>query len=361
MNGKLKMSGAVLIIGIPLILSGCGLWGASDQANKSQNKNVNYVDPGDSLDMKKGDKKKDETSSAMKEQGAVETVSRKLFLVDKNGLVVPQTLEVPVTKSVAQQSLKYLVKGGPVQNILPNGFQAVLPAGTQILGADMDGNTLTVNFSKEFATYKPKNEEQILDAVTWTVTQFDNIDHVKIQIDGVSQTAMPVNGTPIDEAGASRGDGINEELGHVVDVTGTQAVTLYFPAQVGDRYYYVPVTTRTDMGKGKIVAAVNGLAAGPVPNSGLLAALGNDVKLVGQPVIKDGVVTLNFNKEIYSNAKKQTVSQKVVDSLVLSLTDQPDIKKVAIQVNGNTSIKTISGKTISEPVSRPQQVNTVGL
>ncbi|HEX7066075.1 MAG TPA: GerMN domain-containing protein [Bacillales bacterium] len=360
MKDKFKIRGAVLIVGIPLILSGCGLWGTSQQTSDQTKKDVHYVDPDESLDMKKGDKKNNETS-AKKSQESVKTTARKLFLVDQNGLVVPQTLELPITKSVAQQSLQYLVKGGPVQNILPNGFQAVLPAGTEIMGANIKGHTLIVNFSKEFANYKPENEEQILEAVTWTATQFDNIDHVKIQIDGVSQTAMPVNGTPIGEDGASRANGINEELGHVVDVTGTQAVTLYFPAQAGNRYYYVPVTTRMDVGKGKIVAAIKGLSQGPVPESGLLTALGNDVKLLGKPTIQDGVVTLNFNKEIYSNEEKQMVSRTVLDSLVLSLTAQNDIQKVAIQVNGQASIKTEGGETISKPVSRPQQVNTVGL
>ena len=51
-------------------------------------------------------------------------------------MVVPQTFELPKTESAAKQALEYIVKDGPVSEILPNGFQAVLPAGTEIIGVN---------------------------------------------------------------------------------------------------------------------------------------------------------------------------------------------------------------------------------
>lgn len=61
-------------------------------------------------------------------------MNRELYLVDKNGYVVPQTLAVPTSKAneVMQQTLEYLVKDGPVTNLLPNGFRAVIPANTSM-------------------------------------------------------------------------------------------------------------------------------------------------------------------------------------------------------------------------------------
>lgn len=360
MKNKRIMPGVALLIGIPIILSGCGLSGISQQANDQQKPKIQYMKPGDSLNKKKDNKKQNKKDSPKTSQ---KTTSRKLFLEGKNGLVVPETYQLPVPKKgdVAQQALQYLVKGGPISNLLPNGFQAVLPAGTEVRGASLKNGTLTVNFTKPFKNYKANQEKKILDAITWTATQFKNINHVKIMIDGVIQTSMPVNKTPIDQGGASRADGINQELGDVVDVTGTEPVTLYFPEQVGSDFYYVPVTTRMPIGKGKIVAAVNGLLNGPNTGSGLLDAFGNGVKLLGQPKIQDHVVTLNFNKNIYANPGKKVISNKELDSLVLSLTSQTGIKKVAIEVNGKAAAKTEAGKTLSKPVSRPKHVNTVGL
>src|SRR5699024_8642971 len=69
-------------------------------------------------------------------ESAANTVDRQLFLLDKNGMVAPQILQLPERedKEVAAQALEYLVKGGPVTSLLPNGFQAVLPEGTEVLG-----------------------------------------------------------------------------------------------------------------------------------------------------------------------------------------------------------------------------------
>lgn len=364
MKRKFKMPGAILIVSIPLILSGCGLWGnsQSQQADKPSKQDVKLVNPGDSLDMKQDKDHKGKISVNLNNENT-KTVEVKLFLLDKHGLVVPQTFKLPAPNglAVAKQALQGLVKDGTTSNMIPNGFEAVLPAGTEVLGTNLKGHTLIVDFSKEFKSYKPEDEKKILEAVTWTATQFNGVNHVKIRINGVNQHVMPVNKTVIGKDGASRADGINEETGNVVDVTGSQAVTLYFPAQAGDHYYYVPVTTRTDGDKSKITAAVNGLINGSTENSGLLNVFGSKVKLVSDPTIEDGVVTLNFNKAIYSNAKKKTISDEELNSLVLSLTAQDGIKKVAIQVDGNPSVKTEAGQVISKPVSRPKDVNTVGL
>lgn len=364
---KFKMPAITLLIGIPLMLSGCGLWGGSQQSDEKKadkQQDVNLIKDNKSLDDQKGDHKKEKSdqSTSKKDKKKADTVERQLFLMDKNGMVVPQTMMLPKTASVAKQSLQYLVKDGPVSNMLPDGFQAVLPAGTEVEGVNLKGNTLTVNFSKEFKGYKSENEQKILQAVTWTATQFDDIDHVKIQMNGAEQATMPVNDTPIAEEGASREDGINEETSDVVDITDSQAMTLYFPAQAGENYYYVPVTQRMNVDKkGKITAAVEGLIKGPAADSGLLGEFREKAGLKGEPKIQDGVVTLNFNDAIYSSTKKKIISDEALNTLVLSLTAQDGIKKVAIKVDGDSAVKNEAGEAITEPVSRPKQVNTVGL
>ncbi|MGX1826563.1 sporulation protein, partial [Heyndrickxia sporothermodurans] len=43
---------------------------------------------------------------------------------------------------------------------------------------------------------------------------------------------------------------------------------------------------------------------------------------------------------------------------VYSLTEQKGIKSVAIEVNGSTKLLNEEGKPLSEPVTRPEKVNT---
>lgn len=358
MNKRVIKPGMALLVSIPLILSGCGLSMASKDQNSNSKPKIHYVKPGDSLNQPKDSNKKTKSSSSSEQ-----TAARKLYLVDKNGLVVPQTFQLPVPKGgeVAKQALQYLVKGGPITNLLPNGFQTVLPAGTDVKGANLKDHVLTVNFTKSFKNYQPRLEKQILQSITWTATQFQNIDRVKLEVNGVMLKKMPRNGTPIGDNGLTRANGINKELGNVVDVNGTEPVTLYYPDQIGNHFYYVPVSTRISIGKNKVAAAVNELLNGPAAGSQLLNVFSKDVQLIGKPYVHNHVVTLNFNKNIYSNPKKHVISNKELDTILLSLTSQYGIKKVSIQVNGQNSARTEGGKSLSKPVSRPQNVNTVGL
>ncbi|ABO67940.1 MULTISPECIES: GerMN domain-containing protein [Geobacillus] len=338
-----------------LLLGGCGLFG-NDEAVKEIDppQETNYVKDGQALQEATGDKKEEKEKAK-----ATETVKRELYLIDKNGFVVPQTVELPKTQAVAKQVLEYLIEDGPVSEILPTGFRAVIPAGTTVLGTKLEKDgTLIADFSPEFKQYKPEDEKRILQAITWTLTQFDNIKRVKIRINGYDQEVMPVNKTPIQD-GVSRADGINIEASGVPDITNTHPVTVYFVAQQGDHTYYVPVTRRVpNKEKDNIAAAVNELIQGPDHGSGLVGAFQPDAKLVDAPKYEDGKVTLNFNEGIYGSNKKNVISDVVLNSLVLSLTEQNGVDSVAITVNGKADLVTEDGKPLTKPVTRPQNVNT---
>ncbi|MCM3122624.1 GerMN domain-containing protein [Mesobacillus sp. AQ2] len=335
-----------------VFLSGCGLFGGEEKKKIDPPQDVTLMENGEALD--------ENVTTETKENGkeAVETsIQTELYLIDKNGYVVSQTMELPKTESVAKQALEYLVANGPVEQMLPNGFRAVLPADTQMTLNIKDG-TATVDFSKEFATYKKEDEKRILQAVTWTLTQFDSIDEVKLQMNGTPLEAMPVNGTPIGEE-LSRADGINVDNSDVVDITNTKAVTVYYIGGEEGAYYYVPVTKRVSNDqKDNITAIVNELVEGPAYASNLLSDFQSGVKLLDEPKIEDGKVTLNFNESIFGSLEEKMVSEHLLNSLVLSLTEQEGVKSVALTVNGKADVLSEKGEKLAEPVTRPEKVNT---
>ncbi|MED4203147.1 GerMN domain-containing protein [Neobacillus mesonae] len=326
-----------------ILLSGCGLLGGETKQK---------IDPPKTISV--ADQKESKKSKAEKTENSVKT---ELYLIDKNGYVVPQTLNLPTTKSVATQALQYLVEGGPVSNELPNGFRAVLPESTD-LSVDIKDGVATVNFSKEFKNYQPEDEMRILQSVTWTLTQFDNVSAVKLKMNGHELTEMPVKGTPISE-NLSRASGINFDVADVIDITNTKPVTVYFIGGEEGSYYYVPVTRRVSNNqKDPVAAAVNELIKGPNEKSNLVSDFTPDVKLLDEPKYEDGKVTLNFDENVYGSFEEKVISQHLVDALVLTLTEQKGIEKVAVQVKGKAEIKNDQGKKLSEPVTRPEKVNT---
>lgn len=344
-KNKAKILG-VTVLSSAVLLSGCGLFGGETQKK---------IDPPKSVTVTNNKANKDTTA---KEKGKVENgVKTELYLIDKDGYVVPQTLNLPKTTSVATQALQYLVANGPVTSMIPNDFRAVLPADTTLsVNIDKDSGVASVNFSKEFKDYKPEDEMKILQSVTWTLTQFDNVKSVKLKMNGHDLTEMPVNGTPISE-NLSRATGINIDTNDVVDITNTKPVTVYYIGGEEGSYYYVPVTRRVSNNeKDNYAAVVNELIKGPSGKSTLVSEFVSDAKLLEAPKYQDGTVTLNFNKNIYDSNKE--ISQSLLDALVLSLTEQQGVEKVAVQVDGKAEIKNDKGKKLSEPVTRPEKVNT---
>ncbi|HAQ06750.1 MAG TPA: sporulation protein [Bacillus bacterium] len=335
-----------------VFLSGCGLFGGEEQKKIDPPQDVTFMEDGEEVD---------ENVSAETDQDGKEavtsTIQTELYLIDKNGYVVAQSMDLPRTESVAKQALEYLVANGPIQDMLPNGFRAVLPADTQ-LSVNIEDGTATVDFSKEFANYQKEDEKKILEAVTWTLTQFDTVNDVKLQLNGAPLEEMPVNGTPIGDE-LSRTDGINLDNSEVVDITNTKAVTVYYVGGEEGAYYYVPVTRRvSNEFKDNIAAVVNELVQGPAYASNLLSEFQQDVKLLDEPKLEGGKVTLNFNESIYGSFEEKMVSEHVLNSLVLSLTEQAGIESVALTVKGEADVLTEKGEKLSEPVTRPEKVNT---
>ncbi|QHE53175.1 GerMN domain-containing protein [Pontibacillus sp. HMF3514] len=295
-------------------------------------------------------------------QVIVETTERQLYLLDENGMVVPQTLLLPdhETKEYAKQALEYLVKGGPITNVLPSGFEAVLPAGTEINSLNLhDDGTLVVDVSKEFSEYRPEDELKILQSMTYTLTQFDSVERVKLQINGYDTDVMPVNGTPISD-GYSRANGINLHLGDVVNLSDSKSVTVYYPTQHDDQIYYVPVTKRVEANNENMYETiVQTLVNGPGFDLNLQQVFNEGVQLVEKPKYTDGVLKLTFNENVLNNFDDQAVlSREVMDSLVLSLTEQPGVEAVSVEVENIDQVFSEQGEVLAEPVSRPQMVNT---
>ena len=103
---------------------------------------------------------------------------------------------------------------------------------------------------------------------------------------------------------------------------------------------------------------MNELVEGPAYASNLLSEFQADVKLLDTPKLEDGKVTLNFNESIFGSFEEKMVSEHVLNSLVLSLTEQAGVESIALTVKGEKDVLSEKGEKLSEPVTRPEKVNT---
>ncbi|WP_026906362.1 GerMN domain-containing protein [Paucisalibacillus globulus] len=292
--------------------------------------------------------------NAEEKEESAQTVVRQLFLLDSNGLVAPQTVELPVpeSKEVASQVLEYLVQDGPVTALIPNGFQAVLPTGTEILGLSIEEGTATVDLSEEFNEYASEDELRILEAMTFTLTQFDSIKRVKLRVAGKDLDAMPVNGTPIAN-GYTRTNGINIVQTDTVDLISSKAVTMYFPTEHDDNQYFVPVTQYIEVKDGDVnQSIVDALIEGPTYDTNLMHVFNDETMLLDGPTLNSGVLELVFNQDILIDKGNGVIADEVMETLVRTLTEQESIEAVNIKVENVEQIANESGEVYSEPVTR---------
>ncbi|MCF6092629.1 GerMN domain-containing protein [Microaerobacter geothermalis] len=352
MLGKSKYRVAAVLFLLIFVLSGCGLFGPEENVTSQP------IDPPPLQEQEASEvnidiSQTDGTTVISNEE--LQITQQVIYLKDMNGYIVPQTMSIPKVEGIGKQVLRYMVKGGPVESILPEGFEAVLPEGTQVLGMSVKEDGLAiVDFSKEFLNYQPDEEKAILDAITWSLTEFPTINRVTIWVEGRELEVMPVTKTPVHSL--SRANGINLELAENIDIGQTTPVTLYFQADTpsGDGTYYVPVTRLIPRSTDIVRDSLNQLIMGPKEGSNLFSGILPSTKLLSA-VLDNNVAIANFDQTILSFDSGKA-SDDVIKSIVLTLTENTEADKVLVEVNGESTVTTDSSD-FSKPVTRPQWIN----
>ncbi len=283
-------------------------------------------------------------------------VARQLYFIDAYGMVASQTIELPLEAShqVATQVLEHLVVGGPISSKIPNGFRAVLPEGTEILGLNIqEDGIIVVDVSEEFTDYHLEDEIRILEAMTYSLTQFDNIDKMKLRINGYEQEVMPVNGTPIGN-GYTRERGINVMQTDTIDYTQSEAVTMYYPSEYNSTRYYIPVTQYIHQNEeNKYRSLIEALIDGPKYSALQITHVFNpQTALTDVPVLSDGVLEIEFNDRILQDTDKAIISDEVMETLVRTLTEDRAVEAVHIKVENVETLQNEMGEIYDEPVTK---------
>jgi len=327
---------------IMVTLSGC-LYGPEQKTNQAIDPPPKDVERAYEQAVQAALKK--ETKQKKVTKGGVE-----LYFLSNTGHVVPYTIHIPNVKGIAKETLMYMIKGGEGEKLLPKGFSGLLPKGTKVLGLDIQNRTATIDFSKEFLNYPPKLEEQILSAVTWTLTGFPSVEKVNIRVNGQPLEMMPHQKTPAQALTRQRG--INVELSEGVNISQSIPVTLYFMGQSEDNQtYYVPVTRMINRTENIAEAALKELIKGPQQQSNLVSPLDSSLKVnkieqTGQMVIAD------FDEHLLQYGNQQQASKNAIETISLCLTENTSSEKVSITVNGK-KVQT----EVPQPITRPQTIN----
>lgn len=105
-----------------------------------------------------------------------------LYFEDESGTAI-----VPVTKYIGGTADAYAAMNELVRGPGCHGLKSLFPEGTKLLNVDVDkAGVATIEFSPEFATVEEdaEKEAKLIKCIVFTLRQFDNIDEVRILVNG---------------------------------------------------------------------------------------------------------------------------------------------------------------------------------
>ncbi|NLY53317.1 MAG: hypothetical protein GX060_01615 [Firmicutes bacterium] len=285
---------------------------------------------------------------------------RTVYLLDHSSrYLVPYVLSVRKTEGIAREVLKHLV-ANPDNEAALHGteFLPPLPTATTILGMTIRDQLAIVDFSSDFLAFRDANHERLaIDAVVYTLTEFDTVDRVELRVEGHPLTTLP-SGLPLPSPCSRADRPLNFEVSPAVTdlATGTK-VRLYFSAvgPAGGLIYFVPVTRQIPVQNDHLAAAILELIQGPLPASGLYADIPANTELRSVKLIGD-VAHVDFSASLTDYGGGTAAENAMLGALVLTLTDIPGVNRVKITINGQTPILP-EGTDVSQPVLRPLFVN----
>jgi len=352
---SLRRSAAAGLLALPLILSGCSLFGepASRQIDPPQN-----VEP-DDLDAVQPQNGQPSPDSASADETAETVTPLTVYVKDRSGYLAPVTVNAAASNAeeAGIRALERMIEGSEA-GALPEGFRGVLPAGTRIekLTIDREQRVAIVDFAGSFTDYNPQDERRILEAVTWTLTGLEDVEGVLLRHDGEELGEMPVDGYPLDGP-LTRAMGINLEVAPGASYGNSMPVTVYFSSisDVGDPYF-VPVTRLVEREEDQAVAALRELIAGPARGTELSGVMTEDVEPASVTVDGDTAV-VDLKDDTYEEG--QPLPSEMLEAVVLSVSENTGAEKVQIRVNGSSNVVDTDNRSYAEPVSRPEHVNAL--
>ncbi len=257
-----------------------------------------------------------------------------VYLVDQNDYVSMVTLPLDSTEliDILKEKIEYLIIDGKKQEEVPNGFKPIIPEGTEILDLKVEENTVTINFNENIKNIRQEDEEKMIEAIVYTLTNESNINKVYIKINGETLERLP-NSNKLLPIPLDRSYGINKfyDFNSLYGLTKT---TIYYVSNNGDLTYYIPVTKVTNDDREKITVIIDELKSNVIYQSNLSSYLNANAELEEYEIIEDAM-HLSFNDKIFDSLINQNILEEVEYSISLSVKDNYDVNEVIFYVNDN--------------------------
>ena len=212
--------------------------------------------------------------------------------------------------------------------LLPSYFKPILPQNTKVLSAELENKIIKINFSSEFLNVSDSQLEKMVEAITYTLTEIDDINGVEIYVEG--ELLKYVSNMKNIPTILTKDIGINKKY-EITSNNNISKIVLYF---LGENDNLIPITKYVNDDREKIEIIVESLSNNYIFYDNLISVLSYNLKLEDYEICDDTLI-LVFNDFIYDNLEEKTVNENLIDIISYSIFDNYDVSKVIFMENNN--------------------------
>jgi germination protein M len=263
-------------------------------------------------------------SGCTSKQIDVEVMELKVFYADRNNeRVVAENRKIKINSDENRYMVAMIeLLKGPKDKKLR---MSIHPK-TNVLGVEKYNDVAIVNFSKEFNDVNGDIQQMIaIMTVTRTLTQFAEIQNVKIMIEG--KEYIPPFGTEDNLASKSS----------IEDKEDTQEISLFFTGSNADQLVKELRTVKVSADETIEERIIKELIKGP-EGEGIHKTIPVNTQLINV-TLKNDLVIVNLSESfIKDHWGGSTGEIMTIYSIVNSLTERPHIRKVKFLINGGDKL-----------------------
>ena len=254
-----------------------------------------------------------------------------IFLVDNMEYIARTTIvkDSNNTIDLIKEIIASLTINSAKSNYIREGFKAIIPENTQVLDLNLENDILTINFSKELLNITADNEEKMLEALIYSLTEIEEIEKIKILVEGEKLASLPNSHKKLPEY-LDKNYGINK-IYNLDSIKDTSKTTIYYLSKYNDYYYYVPVTKVSNENTEKAEIIINELKTTPIYHTNLISYLAASTNLTNYEILEDSI-SLSFDNHLLVGLDDEEILEEVKYAISLSIRDSYGINDVIFNI-----------------------------
>ena len=261
-----------------------------------------------------------------------------IFLID-NSNYVARTSIVKSSKNINEQIkeiIETLTKNSKKSSYIRDGFKPIIPQNTKVIDVLLDNEILTINFSKELLNIDKDNEEKMIEAIIYSLTEIKEIKKIKILVENNPLTKLPKSQKKLPDY-LDKNYGINK-IYNLDSIKESTKTTIYYLSKFQDYHYFVPVTKINNEKTEKVEIIIKELKSTPIYQTNLISYLAASANITNYELLENGI-KLSFNNYLIANIKEEEELEEVKYSIALSLRDTYGINEVIFNIPDSENTK----------------------